>query len=197
MTFIVPGIIMMIVIQETFSNVSETIIHMKQQGTFNDILMSPISRQEIAISFLIAILLIGLMVATINLLIISFFIEIHLNNLLRFIFYLSLSSILFGSIGCIIGFISYTWDVQQGFFSFIIAPISLLSGTFFSVEVIEKNWQNFFLANPFYHLVSNLRKSFLIESSYNFYIDAMLIILVFLVIYVTIYIFKKGYRVID
>ena len=62
MNFVVPGIIMMVIIQETYSNISETMIHMKQQGTFNDILMSPISRKEIAISYLIAILIIGVFV---------------------------------------------------------------------------------------------------------------------------------------
>jgi len=197
MSFIIPGIIMMVVFQETFSNISETIIHMKQQGTFNDILISPVSREEIAISFLIAILFIGIFVATINLILISFFVEVHLFNLWRFIFYLSLSSILFGSIGAIVGFISYTWDVQQSIFNLVISPISLLSGTFFSVDIVVERWQKFFLSNPFYHLVTNLRKSFDTNQSYNFYIDILLIILVFIIVFITLYIFKKGYRVIN
>ena len=197
MNFIVPGIIMMVVIQETFSNISETIIHMKQEGTFKDILMAPISREEIAISFLISILFIGIIVAIINLIVISIFIDIHLYSLWRFILYLSLSSILFGSFGAIIGFISYTWDSQQGFFNFLIAPISLLSGTFFSVDIIEKSWQGFFLANPFYHLVSNLRQSFEIDQSYSFKIDTILVFLVFVIVYFTLYILRKGYRVIE
>ena len=62
MNFIVPGIIIMIIIQETYANISETLIHMKQIGSLNDILMSPISRIEIAISFLIRIWIIGLMI---------------------------------------------------------------------------------------------------------------------------------------
>jgi len=197
MNFIIPGIIMMVVIQETFSNISETMIHMKQQGTLNDILISPISRVEIAISFLIAILFIGVFVAIINLILISFFIEIHLFSLWRFIFYLSLSSLFFGSIGAIVGFVSYTWDVQQSIFNLVISPISLLSGTFFSADVIVENWKNIFLLNPFYHLVSNLRKSFGGDQLYNFYIDVLLMILVFIMVYITLYIFKKGYRVID
>ena len=99
--------------------------------------------------------------------------------------------------GCIIGFISYTWDSQQSFFNFMIVPISLLSGTFFSIDVIDNNWKNVFLANPFYHLVSNLRKSFESDQTYNFQIDIFLIMIVFILIYITLYIFKKGYRVID
>ena len=108
MSFVIPGIIMMIIIQETFSNISEMIIHMKQEGTFKDILMSPISRVEIAISYLIATLIIGIIIAIINLIVINLFVEIQLYNLSRFIYYVSLASIFFGSIGAIIGFISYT-----------------------------------------------------------------------------------------
>ena len=53
-------------------------IHMKQEGTFNDILMSPISRVEIAISYLIATLIIGIIIAIINLIVINLFVEIQL-----------------------------------------------------------------------------------------------------------------------
>ena len=197
LNYIIPGIIIMVVIQETFSNISETIIHMKQEGTFKDILMSPISRVEIAISYVIAILIIGIIIAIMNLIIINFFVEIRPLNLWRFIFYISLTSILFGSIGSIIGFLSYTWDVQQSFFNFIISPISLLSGTFFSVELINDGWKNIFLGNPVYYLILNLRKSFESDQTYLLKIDILLLILLFIIVYTTLYIFKKGYRVIE
>jgi len=197
MNFVIPGIIMMVVIQETFSNISETMIHMKQEGTFKDILMSPISRVEIAISFIIAVLIIGIITSIINLIIIDIFVEIKLFNLWRFIFYISITSVLFGSMGCMIGFLSYTWDVQQGFFNFIIVPISLLSGTFFSIDIIGSSWRSAFLANPFYYLISNTRKSFQFDQIYFLKIDILLLILVFITVYTTLYIFNKGYRVID
>ena len=188
---------MMIVIQETFANISETLIHMKQLGTFNDILMSPISRLEIIVSFLISTLFIGLFVAIINYIILNIFVDIDLHNFWRLIFYLSLTSLFFACIGGIIGFVSYTWDVQQGFFNFMIVPISLLSGTFFSIEVIHSSWKNIFLANPFYHLVSNIRKTFNSDQTYNLPLDLLLIILLFFLIYITLFIYKQGYRVIN
>ena len=145
MNFIIPGIIIMIVIQETFANISETLIHMKQIGSFNDILMSPISRIEIALSLIIVSLLIGLIISIINLIVISLFFEIYFYNIYRVIYYLSITSIIFGSLGSIIGFLSYTWDSQQSFFNFMIVPISLLSGTFFSVTAVESEWKNIFM----------------------------------------------------
>jgi len=196
-SFIIPGIIMMVVIQETYSNISETMIHMKHEGTFKDILLSPISRVEIAISYIISIFIIGIIVAIINLIVINIFFEIQLFKFWRFIYYLSITSIFFGSLGAIIGFLTYTWDIQQSFFNLIIAPISLLSGTFFSVDLIDSSWKNIFLSNPFYHLVMNARKSFEIDQTYFIKTDILLLILVFIIVYTTLYIFKKGYRVID
>ena len=65
MDFVIPGIIIMIVIQETYANISETLIHMKQTGSFDDILMSPISRIEISLSLILASLFIGLIISII------------------------------------------------------------------------------------------------------------------------------------
>ena len=196
MNFIVPGIIIMIIIQETYANISETLIHMKQIGSFNDILISPISRVEIALSFIIATLFIGLILSIINLIIINLFIDIHFYNIFRIFYYLSITSLIFGSIGSLIGFVSYTWDVQQSFFSFLISPISLLSGTFFSIATVENFWENFLLLNPFYHLVSNFRKGFNINQSYSLNTDIILLIIGFIFVYSTIFVFRKGYKVI-
>lgn len=195
--FLIPGIIMMIIIQEAFSNVSETIITLKHSGTFKDIIMSPISRIEIATAYLISILIIGLIVASINLIIIYFIVDFTLYNYLRFYYYIALASLIFGGIGAIVGFLSYSWETQQGLFNFFITPISLLSGTFFSINAIENNIKNLFLINPFYHLVENLRKSFEMNSIYNVYLDIILALLTFFTVCFVFYIFKSGYKVID
>ena len=197
MHFLIPGIIIMIVIQEAYSNISETLIHMKQMGSFNDILMSPISRTEIAISFIIGSLFISIIVCMINIIVINIFFEIHFYNFWRFLFYISITSIIMACFGSIIGFISYTWDVQQSFFNFCITPISLLSGSFFSINLFDNEWKFLFLYNPFFYLVSNFRKSFSIDQYYSFNIDFILLIFCFLSIYLALFIFKKGYKVIN
>ena len=69
--------------------------------------------------------------------------------------------------------------------------------TFFSIDIIDTTWRSAFLANPFYYLISNTRKSFNFDQIYHLKIDILLLILVFITVYTTLYIFKKGYRVID
>ena len=98
--------------------------------------------------------------------------------------------------GCIIGFISYTWDSQQSFFNFFIVPISLLSGTFFSIQAINPKWIFLFKINPFYYLIKKFRKGFYNNQIYDLKVDVILIILGFFLVYITTYIFKKGYKVI-
>ena len=197
MQFIIPGILVMIIIQETYSNISETLIHMKQTGSFNDILIAPISRIEIAISFILATTIIGIFISIINYFIISLFIDLDFYNLWRFLYYIFITSLIFSSIGSIIGFVSYTWDTQQSFFNLLIYPISLLSGTFFSINTIDPEWKFILLFNPFYYLVRNFRESFVIDNQfYNFNIDILLIIFLFIIIYFSLFIFYKGYRVI-
>ena len=123
------------------------------------------SDTQIEISYLIYIMIIGLIIGSINLIVINFILDFTLYNYLRFFYYIALASLIFGSMGAIVGFLSYSWETQQGLFNFFITPVSLLSGTFFSISSIENNLKNIFLINPFYYLVGNFRKSFEINSN--------------------------------
>ena len=127
LNFVVPGIIIMTVMQVSYQNISESLIFMKQIGSFNDYLMSPISRTEILFSLLIASLFIGIFTGLVNIIVLTFFFKFHLFNFFFIIYYLFLTSLIFSSIGSIIGFLFFTWDIQSSISNFIIVPISFLS----------------------------------------------------------------------
>ena len=84
LNFVVPGIIIMTVMQVSYQNISESLIFMKQIGSFNDYLMSPISRTEILFSLLIASLFIGIFTGLVNIIVLTFFVKFHSFN---FFFY--------------------------------------------------------------------------------------------------------------
>ena len=195
--FVIPGFIIMIVMQTSYSNISENLITMKQIGSFNDYLISPLSRIEILVAFMITNIFISLFLAIISLFFFSFFIELYSLNYFLFIYYLLLTSIIFSSIGSVVGFLFFTWDMQQAIFNFLIIPISLLSGTFFSYEVVHSKWIFLFKYNPFYLIVDSFRKSFdeIIQINYKFELYIIFFTLFFLLI--SIFIFKKGYKVIQ
>ena len=196
LNFVVPGIIIMTVMQVSYQNISESLIFMKQIGSFNDYLMSPISRTEILFSLLIASLFIGIFTGLVNIIVLNFFFKFHLFNFFFIIYYLFLTSLIFSSIGSIIGFLFFTWDIQSSISNFIIVPISFLSGTFFSIHVIDPKWIFLFKINPFYYLVNKFRLSFYDEFYINIKEELFLFFFSLIFLIISVFIYKKGYRTI-
>ena len=196
LNFVVPGIIIMTVMQVSYQNISESLIFMKQIGSFNDYLMSPMSRTEILISLLIASIFIGLFTGLVNIIVLTFFVKFYSFNFLMIFYYLFLTSLIFSSIGSIIGFLFFTWDIQSSISNFIVVPISFLSGTFFSIHAIDPKWMFLFKINPFYYLVNKFRLSFYDEYYINIKEESFLFFFSLIFLIISIFIYKKGYRTI-
>ena len=196
LNFVVPGIIIMTVMQVSYQNISESLIFMKQIGSFNDYLMSPISRTEILFSLLIASLFIGIFTGIVNIIVLTFFVKFYSFNFLMIFYYLFLTSLIFSSIGSIIGFLFFTWDIQSSISNFIIVPISFLSGTFFSIHAIDPKWMFLFKINPFYYLVNKFRLSFYDEYYINIKEESFLFFFSIIFLIMSIFIYKKGYKTI-
>ena len=196
MNFLVPGVVMMVVIQTSFNHLSEILISMKQIGSFNDYLISPISRIEIFISFILSSIFVCLIVGIINLLILTFFTNFDEVNYFNLFYYLVLTIIIFSSLGALTGFLSFTWDVQSTVSNFFIVPISFFSGTFFSINSLDVKWHFIFNCNPFYFLVNGFRGAFN-NKNLNLENELYILILTFIIFFITLFIFQKGYKVID
>ena len=195
MNFLIPGIIIMLVIQTSYNHLSEVIISMKQCGSFNDYLTSPISRSEIFISFILSSIVVCLFVGLLNLILLSFFADFSNINYFNMFFYLILTIVIFSSIGASVGFISFTWDFKSSISDFFITPLSFLSGTVFSINVIEAKWKFIFDYNPIYYLVKGFRNSFN-DYNFNFFQDLALFLFTFIFFIISLLIFKKGYKVV-
>ena len=195
--FLIPGIIMFVVMQTSYNHISEIIINMKQTGSFNDYLTSPVSRIEIYFSFLISSIIISLIIGYLNLLILFFFGNFENINYFNTTYYLILCIIIFSSFGALTGFLSFNWDSQSSISNFIIVPIGFFSGTFFSIRNIDKNFVFLLEFNPFYYLVSGFRSSFNYNNKISIYNDLYILITTFIIIFISLYVFKKGFRVIN
>jgi len=195
--FFVPGILIVVIIQTSFNHLSEVIISMKQSGSFNDYLISPISRIEIFLSFLLSSIFVCIVVGLINLFVLSFFTDFQYFKYFNFFFYLILAVIFFSSVGAIIGFLSFTWDIQSLVSNFFIIPITFMSGTFFSIESINVDWQFILKYNPFYYLINGFRSSFIQGYDINLINNFYIILTVFTCLFFSIFIFQKGYKVIN
>jgi len=194
--FLVPGLILMTVVQTSFDYTSTALIHMKQIGSFDDFLIAPISRLEIFFSFIISSIIIGLFISIINYLILSNYIGLYFLDLKFFLYYLIIAIILFSSLGCVIGFMAYKWDTQSTISNFIISPINLLSGTFFSINVIPESLKFFFIYNPYYYVVLNFRSTFNLNFEYDILTNLLIIFFTSVCLFISAYIFYSGFKVI-
>jgi ABC-2 type transport system permease protein len=194
--FLIPGLIIMVVAQESFDNPSTSIINSKQIGSFDDFLVAPLSRVEIFVAYLISQIFIGLVLGCLNFLILSYFISYNYFSIFNFVYYLLLVIVFFTSIGSLVGFLAYRWDTQSTVSNFFISPINFLSGTFFSINALSDEIKYILLYNPYYYIITYFRNSFYIKSEVNFYINSIVFIFVFSTFLFTAYIFYRGYRVI-
>ena len=196
MQFLIPGLIIMVVAQESFDNPSVSIVNSKQIGSFDDFLMAPLSRVEIFIAYLISQIFIGLFLGIINFIILSFFISYNYFSLISFVYYLALVIIFFSSLGSLIGFLAYKWDTISTFSNFFVSPINFLSGTFFSISALPDEFKYILLYNPYYYLISYFRNSFYIDAEVDYYVNTIIFIFVFSAFLLTAYVFYRGYKVI-
>ena len=194
--FLVPGLIVMTVAQESFDNPSVSIINSKQIGSFDDFLLAPLSRVEIFIAYIISQIVIGLILGLINFVILSHFISFNYFSIFSFVYYLTLVIIFFTSIGSVVGFLAYRWDTQSTVSNFFISPINFLSGTFFTINALSENLQVILLYNPYYYIISFFRDSFYIKTEMNLYLNFIIIVFISVIFFISGYIFYKGYNVI-
>jgi len=195
--FLAPGLTIMIIMQNSYQNISETLIEMKQLGSFNDYLLAPINRIEILFALILSSILISLFMGFVIILIINFFVNYNNINYLLIAYYLFITSLIFSSIGSIVGFLFYTWDAQQSFFNFFIIPVSFLSGTFFSINSLNSNWIFLLKYNPFYYLIDNFRMIFLDDNKFDYGENLFLFIFSLSILFISAYIYKNGYKVIN
>ena len=194
--FLIPGLILMTVVQESYDNSSATLVNMKQIGSFDDYLTAPISRIEIFLSFLISSIIIGIFLAIVNYIVLSLFINFESIDIIYFLYYLIVAIVFFSSLGCLIGFLAYTWDTQSTISNFFVTPINLLSGTFFSINVLPDSLKFLFIYNPYYYIVNNFRLSFYNKFEFELYINILVFFFVLISLIFTAYIFFKGFKVI-
>ena len=194
--FIAPGLIIMIVAQESYDNPSVTLVNMKQIGSLNDWLLAPISRIEILISLLINSIIIGFIIAICNLIIFSFLIDIQIFNFVFFCYYLILVIIFFACLGCFVGILFNTWDTQSTFSNFFVTPLNFLSGTFFSITYLPENFKFILYYNPYYYVVKFFRSCFYDEFIFQFDQNILILFFIFVSFIITAYVYFKGYGII-
>ncbi len=194
--FLANGLIMMQVIQQSFSHSSSSVMMGKMMGTITDVIFSPLSEAEVTISLVLASITRGLCIALISTLIFIFFLDLTIQNYFLWFLYLFLAGLFLGSAGVIAGLYADKFDQMATITNFIIVPLSFLSGTFYSIEKLPDILKSLSYYNPFFHMIDGFRYSFIgqLDGSLTFGIP-FLLILSMLTWYLAYILFKRGYKI--
>ncbi len=159
--FLIPGLVMMSMMQNAFANTSSSIMVGKLMNVQIFLMMAPLSAIELTIAFLSAAVTRAAIVAIVLLLVLAPFTDIHIEHLWMILFYGVCGSIIMGGMGLIAGMWSKTFDDMALLNNFIIMPLTFLSGVFYSVKQLPELWQVVNHLNPFFYLIDGFRHGFL------------------------------------
>ena len=195
-SFLVPGLIMLTILNQSVSNASFGIYFPKFSGTIYEILSAPISPIEITCGYVLAAASKSVLVGLIILITSAFFIEITILHPFWMLLFLILMSITFSLFGFIIGIWANDFQKIQLIPSFILTPLTFLGGSFYSIGMLPDFWQKLSYVNPIVYLISSFRWSFYGNSDVNVVISisVTLLFLVLCMLFVS-WIFKTGYKI--
>ncbi len=158
--FLVPGLVMMSVLQNAFANSSSSLIQSKVTGNLVFMMLSPISYVEFFGAYVLAAMLRGLLVGACVLLVTVWFVELRLAAPLWVLAFALLGSAILGALGLFAAIWADRFDQIASFQNFVILPLTFLSGVFYSIRALPEVWQTVSHLNPFFYMIDGFRYGF-------------------------------------
>jgi len=195
MAFLIPGLIMMSLLQNAFSNSSSSLIQAKVMGNIVFLLLTPLSYIQLFFAFLIASIARGIFVGVCIYLIATLYVDLPIAHPWIVFLFAIFGGGLMGAFGIIAGVWSDRFDQMAAFGNFVIMPLSMLSGVFYSIHSLPVSWQKVSQLNPFFYMIDGFRYGFFGQSDVSPYFSLSIVILFFIVLsYGTIRMLKSGYK---
>ena len=193
--FLIPGLVMMSVLQNAFANSSSSLIQSKITGNLVFVLLTPLSHWEIFSAYVLASVARGLAVGFGVFAITCWFADLSFVAPLWIIVFAFLGAALLGTMGLIAGIWAEKFDQLAAFQNFLIVPATFLSGVFYSIHSLPPLWQTVSHLNPFFYMIDGFRYGFFGTSDVNPWLSVS-IVAGFLVIlaFASIRLLKSGYR---
>lgn len=194
-TFLVPGLVMMSLLQNSFANSSSSLIQSKINGSLVFILLAPISHWQLYLAYMLAAVVRGLIVATGVFIITVWFARPLLHSLIWILFFAFLGSAILGTMGIIAGIWADKYDQLASFQNFLIMPATFLSGVFYTIHSLPAFWQRVSEFNPFFYLVDGFRYGFFGHSDVNPWTSFCIVSIFFLLLaLLAVHLLQKGYK---
>jgi ABC-2 type transport system permease protein len=193
--FLIPGLIMMSVLQNAFANSSSSLIQSKVMGNIVFLLLTPLTHLQFFMAFLIAAIARGFVVGTCIYIVAMWFVDLPIVHPWMIVAFAILGSALLGTFGIIAGIWADRFDQMAAFQNFIIMPLSFLSGVFYSIHTLPPFWQKVSHLNPFFYMIDGFRYGFFGKSDVSPWISLTIVGVSFLVLAcLTLKMLKSGYK---
>jgi ABC-2 type transport system permease protein len=194
--FILPGLVMMAIINNSFGNSAYSVFISKFTKHLEHVLTMPLSYFELSLAYVLGSIARGLLTGIGIIIVLAFFINITIHNIFFVIIYFLMAAILFGSLGILTALWSKTFDHLGVFNTFILTPLTMLGGVFYSIKVLPETFQKLTLFNPIFYLVDGFRYGMLGIHDGSILIGLIVsLILSICSFFLIVYLMKKGWKV--
>ncbi len=193
--FLIPGLIIMAVLQNAFANSSSSLTQAKITGNIIFILIPPLSHLELYLAYTLAAMIRGMVVGIGVLIAATLFIPVPVHSFGILLAFALASSAVLGSVGMIAGIWADKFDQLALFQNFIIMPLSFLSGVFYSIQSLPSFWQWVSHLNPFFYMVDGFRYGFLGVSDVSPWVSLCFVVIAMTgCSALTLTLLKRGYK---
>jgi len=176
--FIVPGLIMLSVLNESIGNASFGIYFPKWSGTIYELLSAPVSTAEIVLGYVGAAATKSMLVGLIILATSAFFVPLQVLHPVWMVVFLALTALTFSLFGFLLGIWATSWEKLQFVPALIVTPLTFLGGSFYSIDMLPPLWRAITLFNPVVYLISGFRWSFYGQADVNIALSFSLVLLI-------------------
>jgi ABC-2 type transport system permease protein len=202
--FLIPGLVMMSVLQNAFANSSSSMVQSKIMGNLVFLLLTPLSHWSWFFAYALSAMVRGLLVGAGVLLAGVLFVwqssvldfSLMPTQPLWVITFAVLGALMLGSLGLIAGLWADKFDQMAAFQNFIIMPMTFLSGVFYSIHSLPSFWQNVSHLNPFFYMIDGFRFGFFGQSDVSPWLSLGVVgVCLTLVSGIALHLLRTGYKI--
>ena len=194
-SFLIPGLVMMSVLQNSLANASSSLMQSKITGNLVFILLPPLSYWEIFSAYVLASIVRGLTVGLGVFVITAWFADLTFVAPVWIIVFSVMGAAILGTMGLIAGIWAEKFDQLASFQNFLIMPATFLSGVFYSIHSLPPVWQAVSSFNPFFYMIDGFRYGFFGQSDVQ-PLHSLAVVVGFFIVLASIALsmLKRGYK---
>ena len=193
--FLIPGLVMMSVLQNAFANTSSSLIQSKITGNLVFVLLAPLTHLEFYSAYVLAAVFRGVVVGLGVLLITLLFDVPTMQSPVWIILFAFMGAAILGGLGLIAGIWADKFDQLAAFQNFLIMPATMLSGVFYSIHSLPEIWQFISHLNPFFYMIDGFRYGFFGVSDVSPWLSLAIVTTFFLLVSgLALRLLQSGYK---